>query len=78
MPPHSLARSLAHQAAEDREQWQQSMLQPLVDGSAMAQLEIVTGSDAVKSLQVDDAPAQTELAIALLCAVTESTQTLQN
>ena len=28
------------------------MLQPLVDGTAMAQLELVTGSDAVKSLQV--------------------------
>jgi hypothetical protein len=43
------------QAAEDREDWQRAMLAPLVDGSAMAQLELVTGSEAVETLQVDDA-----------------------
>ncbi len=40
------------QAAEDREDWQQAMLGPLVDGSALAQLDIVTGSDSLKSMQV--------------------------
>ena len=43
---------LQRQAAEDREDWQQAMLGPLVDGSALAQLDIVTGSDTLKTMQV--------------------------
>jgi hypothetical protein len=58
--PRLLLKPLGHvvecclqlQAAEDREDWQQAMLGPLVDGSALAQLDLVTGSDALKTMQV--------------------------